>query len=79
MHGMDDMGGAGGMGDGRKAARIAALREVLELLEGEEVESLRPQTAPEMPMGEEMPPEEGEEGMSPEDEELLRQKLAGMG
>jgi hypothetical protein len=75
MHGLDDMGGAG---DGRKAARIAALKEILELLEGEEVESLRPQAAPEMPMGEEMPPEGGEE-VSPEDEELLRQKLAGMG
>lgn len=78
MHGMgkmdmDEEGSAPPAGPENREAMIAALKDVIALMEAEDVGRMLPE--------EEAPTEEPaatEEEMSPEDEELLRTKLGSM-
>ena len=61
--------------DPKKAARLAALREVIELLDEDEVSQLMPKQE-ELPPAVAAEPEPESDALSPEDEELLKAKLA---
>lgn len=63
------------MDDPKKAARLAALKEVIQMLGDMEAEEMMPHQPEAAPAEAEAPQEE----MSPEDMELLKAKLAELG